>query len=71
MFVIFPPAILGPEMAPPILWAHGIFCLFLQDLHARKIPRFRGGDLFFLGGGEVQFFSNARGCFLSYGTPYT
>ena len=34
----------GPEMAVPILWAPGIFCLFLlENPHAHKIPPFRGG----------------------------
>ena len=36
--------LLGPEMAAPILWAPGIFSFFLLgNLHAHKIPRFRGG----------------------------
>ena len=40
---MFLSAILGPEMAAPILWAPGIFWLFLQEnLHAYKIPRFEG-----------------------------
>ena len=48
----FPPVILGPEMAAPILWAPGIFGLFLmKNPHAHKIPPFRGGVLCFLGGG--------------------
>ena len=34
MSVIFPPSILGPEMAAPFLWAPGTFRLFLQD----KLP---------------------------------
>ena len=34
----FPPAILGPEMAAPILWASGIFGFF-----AHKIPLLGGG----------------------------
>ena len=48
----FPPVILGPEMAAPILWAPGIFGFFLLDNpHAHKIPPFRGGFWVFLGGG--------------------
>ena len=40
----FPPVILGPEMAAPILWAPGIFWFFLlENPHAHKIPPFRGG----------------------------
>ena len=48
----FPPAILGPEMAAPILWAPGIFWFFLlENPHAHKIPPFRGGFWNFLEGG--------------------
>ena len=45
----FPPVILGPEMAAPILWAPGIFWFFLlgKNPHAHKIPPFRGGSGFF------------------------
>ena len=40
----FLPVVLGPEMAAPILWAPGIFGLFLlENPHAHKIPPFRGG----------------------------
>ena len=31
MSLIFLPAILGPKMAAPILWAPGIFAFFLQE----------------------------------------
>ena len=42
---IFPSAILGPEMAAPILWAPGSFWFFLLETpHAHKIPRFRQGE---------------------------
>ena len=42
----FPPVILGPEMAAPILWAPGIFWFFLlENPHAHKIPPFRGGGV--------------------------
>ena len=45
-------AILGPEMAAPILWAPRISVFFLQEnLHVHKIPRFRGGGILGLGGG--------------------
>ena len=43
MSINFPPAILGPRMAAPILWAPGIFGSFSWlKPHAHKIPRFRG-----------------------------
>ena len=42
--VIFPPVILGPEMAAPMLWAPDSFwCFLLENPHDHKIPRFRGG----------------------------
>ena len=56
----------GAKMAAPLLWAPGIFALFLQDnLHARNIPRFRAGGVFwvFLGGGVPILFLWARGFF--------
>ena len=44
--VKFLSAILGLEMAAPILWAPRISAFFLQEnLHVHKIPRFRGGIL--------------------------
>ena len=46
MSIIFPPAILVPEMAVPILCAPGIFGLSFfcwKEPHAQKIPRFRRG----------------------------
>ena len=55
MSIKFPPAILGPEMAAPILWAPGIFAFFLQDNpHAHKTPPFRGGGRGFFGRGGVE-----------------
>ena len=60
--VIFPPAILGPQLAAPIFWAPGIFWLFLlENPHAHKIPRFRGGGCVGGGGGGVCW------CFLEGG----
>ena len=56
----FPPAILGLEMAAPILWAPGIFWFFLlENPHAHKIPPFRGGGsgLFEKGGGGSANFN--------------
>ena len=68
--IIFPPVILGPEMAAPILWAPGIFWLFLlENPHAHKIPLFTGGVVgfcFFWGGGKCQFYFYVRGDFCEY-----
>ena len=64
MSVIFPPAILGLEMAAPMLWAPGIFRLFLlENPHAHKIPPFMGGVLGFLErvGWKCQFYFYRRG----------
>ena len=68
MSIKFPPAILGPEMAAPILWAPGIFAFFLlENPHAHKIPLFRGGggSWVFLegGGGSVNFIFMGVGIF--------
>ena len=66
MSIKFPHAILGPEMAAPILWAPGIFAFFLQENpHAHKIPPFRGGRGFFWkgGGGSVNFIFMGVGIF--------
>ena len=54
--VKFLSAILGPEMAVPILWEPRFYAFFLQEnLHVHKIPRFRGW-YFGLGEGEVPIF---------------
>ena len=45
--VKFVSAILGPEMAAPILWTPGKMRSFCRKTHVHKIPRFGGG------GGEV------------------
>ena len=65
MSVIFPPAILGPEMAAPILWAPGNFWFFLlENPHADKIPHFRGELVFvWKGGWKCQFYFYGRGDF--------
>ena len=61
MSIKFPPAILGPGMAAPILCAPGIFWFFLlENPHAHKIPPFwgEGGFWAFLeegGGGSANF----------------
>ena len=51
MSIKYPPVILGPDMAAPILWESGIFWFFLlENPHAHKIPLFRGGGSGFLEG---------------------
>ena len=48
-------------------WAPGILAFFLQEnLHAHKIPRFRGGGVFwvFWGGGGADFIFMGVGIFL-------
>ena len=62
MSVIFPPAILGPDMAAPILWAPGILGLFLlENPHAHKFLVLAGVG--FGKGGECkgQFYFDGRG----------
>ena len=50
--VKFVSAILGPEMAAPILWAPRISAFFLQEnLHVHKIHHLGGGVFFGFGGG--------------------
>ena len=65
--VKFVSAILGPEMAAPILWAPRISAFFLQEnLHVHKFPRFGGGGLFWVWGGEsADFTFVGAGIFLS------
>ena len=61
--VISPPAILGLEMAAPILWTPGIFGFFLlENPHAHKIPPFRGGGVgvSWNGGWKCQFYFYGR-----------
>ena len=73
MSVIFPPAILGPEMAAPILWAPGILGIFLlENPHPHKIPPFRGrGFWAFLerGGGSANFVLMGVGIFPKLALP--
>ena len=67
MSVQFLPAILGPEMAAPILWAPGKCALSAGKTHIHKIPRFKGGGgilgLIFGGAGVPILFLWARGFF--------
>ena len=70
MSIKFPPVILGPETAAPILWAPGIFGFFLlENHHAHKIPPFRGGGVmgfFRRGGWKCQFYFYGRGDFSDF-----
>ena len=70
MSIKFPPAILRPEMAAPILWAPGIFWFFLLETpHAHKSPPSRGGGgLGFLrrGGGSADFIFMGVGIFPNF-----
>ena len=59
--VKFVSAVLGPEMAAPILWARGKIAFFCRKTHVHKIPRFRGVYFGFFGGGSADFiFMGAR-----------
>ena len=49
--VKFVSAILGLEMAAPILWTPGKMRSFCRKTHVHKIPPFRGGGILGLGGG--------------------
>ena len=59
--VKFLSAILGPEMAAPILWTPGKMRPFCRKNHVHKIPRFgEGGVIWVLGGGECRFYFYGR-----------
>ena len=63
--VKFLSAILGPEMAAPI-WTPVKNAFFLQEKpHVHKIPRFRGGDFGFWGGGSSDFIFMGAAIFLN------
>ena len=48
-------------MAAPISWAPGKNAFFLQEkCHVHKIPRFRGGVFWVLGGGKCRFYFYGR-----------
>ena len=51
-------AILGPEMAAPILWTPGNMRPFCRKNHVHKISRLKGGVfwVFFWGGGRKADF---------------
>ena len=63
MSVKFVSAILGPEMAAPILWTPGKMHLFCRKNHVHKIPRFRGG------GGSADFIFMGARIFLKIRRP--
>ena len=65
MSVTFLSAILGPEMGASILWTPGKCVLSAGKTHVHKIPRFRGGGVFWvLGeGGECRFYFYGRADF--------
>ena len=56
--VKFVSAILGPEMAAPILWTPGKMRPFCRKTHVHKIPRLR--RFFFWGGGKCRFYFYGR-----------
>ena len=62
MSVKFLSAILGPELAAPILWTPGKMRPFCRQNHVHIIPRFRGGGVFwvFLGGGKCRSYFYVR-----------
>ena len=67
MSVKFVSAILGPEVAAPILWAPGISAFFLQEnRHVHKNSSFWGGIFlgFGGGGGSADFIFMGAGIFL-------
>ena len=63
MSAIFPPVILGPEMAVPMLWAPGILWFFLQEKTLHPIKFLTLGGVFWDlgGGGKCHFFFFGRG----------
>ena len=67
--VKFLSAILGPEMAAPILWAPGKMRSFCRKNYVHKIPRFRGGGYFGFwgGGGSADFIFTGARIFLGNG----
>ena len=63
--VKFVSAILGPEMAVPILWAPGKMRSFCRKTYVHKILVLRGGGVFWVwgGGGKCRFYFYGRGDF--------
>ena len=66
MSVKFLSAILGPEVAAPILWTSGKkpFC---RKSHVHKIPSFRGGLFWIFGGVSADFIFMGARIFLNVG----
>ena len=67
--VVLPPAILGPEMAAPILWAPGTFWFFLLENPMPIEVLLLGGGGFWVfleqGGGSANFILIGAGIFPS------
>ena len=71
MSVKFVSAILGPEMAAPILWTPGKDALFLQEKPMSIKFRVLGGVVFWvLGGGSADFIFMGAGIFLIAGKVF-
>ena len=70
--VKFVSAILGPEMAAPILWTPEKKRPFCRKSHVHKIPRFRGGGVFWVFGGRSAdfIFMGARIFLTLFSTPH-
>ena len=64
MSIKFVSAILGPEMAAPILRTPGKMRSFCRKTCVHKIPRFRGGVIWVWGGGgKCRFYFYGRADF--------
>ena len=63
MSVKFLSAILGPEMAVPILWTHGEKASVLQEKPVSIRFLVLGGGYFGFGGGKCRFYFYGRGDF--------
>ena len=66
-------AILGPEMAAPILWTPGISAFFLQEnLHVHRFLVLGGEGVFWFwgGGGSADFMFMGAGIFLFLGLSH-
>ena len=68
MSVKFSSAILGPEMAAPILWAPGKIALFLQEKPMSIKVLLLGGGVFWVlgGGGSADFIFMGARIFLTF-----
>ena len=71
--VKFASAILGPEMAAPILWTPGKMRSFCRKTYVHKIPHFMGGGSLGFGrggGGNADFIFMGAGIFLTLSSPF-